>query len=405
LSKIAFVISGKSPKTVPGGLGAYSYNVARILNKIGLKVYIIGFSSENEELNLEFATLIHFKNPYSRLLGLGAVMSASIFVNKMVEVINRELPDEVFVYSAGIWGIAGTKLKKKPLLHSLKVNALVAYFTTHKHEYQGHLKGAPLRDYGLISHMMIRFLYLFARCLYSPIERKMLTDSDKIVIHYNSTYEILLEEFPTLDKSKIVKIPYYIDIYTRISDVKFDMQNTTDTSLPTITVICRQDPRKGINTFLKAIRILKERGIKFNCLVVGSGIFFHQNKRLAAKLGLADFVNFMGFVDSVEDVLDGTDIYVLPSFEEGAGAISLLEAMKKGVAIVTSNCDGIPEDFIQKETGILVTPGDPIQLSEAIELLIRDGHLRMKLAQNVRKDYSNRFTFEKMREGVSSLVG
>ena len=55
LKKIAFIVSGKSPKTIPGGLGAYSYNVAAILNDMGFKVYIIGFSSQNEVLKLNFA--------------------------------------------------------------------------------------------------------------------------------------------------------------------------------------------------------------------------------------------------------------------------------------------------------------------------------------------------------------
>lgn len=404
MKKIAFIVSGKSPKTIPGGLGAYSYNVAAILNDMGFKVYIIGFSSQNEVLKLDFATLIHFKNPYSRLLGLGAVMIGSIFVKKMEEVINHELPDEILVYSAGIWGIAGIKLKKKLSHRNIRVKTLVAYFTTHKHEYQGHLKGASVKDYGLIPHMLIRLLYVFARCFYSPIERNMLADSDIVVIHYNSTYEILLNEFPSLDKNKIVKIPYYIDLYNRTSDVKFAPKNTHDISIPTVTVFCRQDPRKGINVFLKAVKILKERGIKFNCLIVGNGVFLNQNKRLTEKLGLADFVKFLGFVDSVEDVLDNTDIYVLPSFEEGAGAISLLEAMKKGIAIVTTKCDGIPEDFIEDKTGILVTPGDANQMSDAIELLLRDQHLRNKLAQNVKIDYYKRFTFEKMKEGIRHIL-
>lgn len=405
MGKIAFIVSGKSPKTIPGGLGAYSYNVAKILNAIGFHVYILGFSAEDEVLSLDFATLVHFKNPYSRLLGLGAVMSASIFVKKMEEVINREFPEEILVYSAGIWGIVGIKLKKRLSHPNIRIKVLAAYFTTHKHEYRGHLKGAPVSDYGLIPHVLIRCLYIFARCFYSPIERNMLAQSDNVIIHYNSTYEILVNEFPSLDNNKIVKVPYYIDLYSRTSDVKFAPKKTHDNSITTVTVLCRQDPRKGINIFLKAIKILKERGMNFNCLIVGNGVFLNQNKGLAERLGLADFVKFLGFVDSAEDVLDNTDIYVLPSFEEGAGAISLLEAMKKGIAIVATTCDGIPEDFINGETGILVAPGSATQMADAIELLLKDKDRRKKLADNVRLDYQNRFTFEKMRMGIASLIG
>jgi len=90
--KVAFVISGKSPRDMSGGLGTYAYNVARAMRDIGFRVYIIGFSDRDEVVDTGFATLIHFRNPYSRLLGLGAVLSASRFVKIMEEVLERESP-------------------------------------------------------------------------------------------------------------------------------------------------------------------------------------------------------------------------------------------------------------------------------------------------------------------------
>jgi glycosyltransferase involved in cell wall biosynthesis len=91
--------------------------------------------------------------------------------------------------------------------------------------------------------------------------------------------------------------------------------------------------------------------------------------------------------------------------EEGSGAISLLEAMKKGVAIVTTSCDGIPEDFINGETGILVEPGNANQMANAIETLLKDKDKRRKLGENAMLDYQKRFTFEKMKIGMAGLIG
>jgi glycosyltransferase involved in cell wall biosynthesis len=404
MHKIAFVVSGKSPTTIPGGLGAYSYNVAKILDQLGFKTFIIGFSSREEVVPLAFATLIHFKNPYASLLGLGSFLAARLFAKKMAEVMDRETPSEIVVYSAGIWGIAGSVLKKNMARNGIAVKTLVGYFTTHSHEYHGHVIGAPARDYGLLTSLLIRALSLFARGFYSPLEGRMLRDADIVVVHYDSTRNILLSEFPELAGKKVMKIPYYIDIYDRESDVKFDTVNI-DASIPTVSVICRQDPRKGINTFLKAVRTLVDKGLRFNCLIAGSGIFINRNKRLAGDLGLGDQVRFLGFVDSVESVLSATDIYVLPSVEEGSGAISLLEAMKKGVAIVTTSCDGIPEDFINGETGILVEPGNANQMANAIETLLKDKDKRRKLGENAMLDYQKRFTFEKMKIGMAGLIG
>lgn len=403
-SKIAFVISGKSPTTIPGGLGAYSYNVAKILNQLGFKVFIVGFSSAEEVVDLKFASLIHFRNPYARLLGLGSLMATRLFVERMEQIIIQENPGEIIVYSAGIWGLAGVALARRRSVKKIKLKTLVGYFTTLKHEYKGHLLGTPVRDYGLSSYLLIKSLYLFTRIFYSRVEGRMLRDTDLVVVHYDSTRSILLSEFSFLPTDKVVKIPYYVDLYERQSDVKFESITLFETSYPTVSVICRQDPRKGINTFLKAVRILRDRGVRFNCVVAGNGIFLNRNKSLARKLGLSDFVKFPGFVASIESALAATDIYVLPSVEEGSGAISLLEAMKKGVAIVTTKCDGIPEDFIDGRTGILVDADDEVKLSDALEKLLKDKHLRDTLAINVKTDYGRRFTFENMKKGIASVI-
>ena len=53
--KLAFVVSGKSPKTHPGGLGAYAYNTAKILSAMGYETYIFGFSGVGETAALHRA--------------------------------------------------------------------------------------------------------------------------------------------------------------------------------------------------------------------------------------------------------------------------------------------------------------------------------------------------------------
>jgi glycosyltransferase involved in cell wall biosynthesis len=404
MSRVAFVISGKSPITSPGGLGAYSYNVARILDSIGYRVFLLGFSDREEEIDLGFATLVHFVNPYARLLGLGSIPAASFFVVRMTAIIDRLKPDQIVTYSAGIWGIAGVRLKKNLANANLPVKTLVGYFTTHRHEYRGHIIGSPAADYGYVEAAKIRLAYLFARIIYSPVERRMLGRADRVVVHYDSTRDILLKEFPGLQPEKVVKIPYYIELYERDSHIKAPGHPVSGDGVPAVTVLCRQDPRKGINTFLKAVRIVRESGRSFTCIVAGSGVFLRQNKRLAERLGLSEFVTFPGFVDSVDALLDHTDIYVLPSVEEGSGAISLLEAMKKGTAILTTLCDGIPEDFINNVTGILVPAGDHLEMARALERLVTDGELRTRLAVNVREDYGKRFTFTRMKNGLQELL-
>jgi glycosyltransferase involved in cell wall biosynthesis len=401
--QLVFVVSGKSPKTMPGGLGAYSFNTANALRRLGHNTKIIGFSETEEVTSVEGVDLIHIKNPFQRVLGLGAFLMAPRFARAMLEVIERERPQGVLVVSAGSWGAAGVELQTLCRERGIPLRTYVAYFTTYQHEYEGHVRGAPASDYGLAQNLALRSLTTLAKGVLSPREHHMLRVSNGVIVHYESTRKLLFDEIPDLRPERVHKIPYYVDLYERQSEVRFE--KAREGGPARVNVICRQDPRKGINTFLKALRLLVDRGVPFQAVVAGSGIFLDANRKLAERLGLGERVKFPGFVPSTEEVLENTDVYVLPSVEEGSGAISLLEAMRAGKAIVTTRCDGIPEDFVDGETALLVDMNDSAAMATSIERLVRDTEFRGRLAENARLDYARRFSLEKMQDGLAQLFG
>jgi glycosyltransferase involved in cell wall biosynthesis len=399
--KIAFVVSGKSALTMPGGLGAYAHNACRIFKALGYRVYLVGYSDRDESIDMDFGALVHVRTPWNRLASMGMVLIAPYLVARMQTIVEAERPDETLVFGAGIWGIAGTRLQRKMANRFGPTLTLAGYFTTYQHEYAGQIKGAPARDYGFFQYFKLRLIELAARLVFVPIEHRMLCALDRVIVHYESTRKILLDEVACIEAERICKTPYYVDLYDRHSDVGTPQRPD---AAPRITMLCRQDPRKGINSFLHAIRQLQDRGVDFSCAIAGKGYFLEQNRRLARRLGIGERVMFPGFVESVEDFLGETDIFVLPSVEEGSGSIALLEAMKQGVAIITTRCDGMPEDFIDGETALLVDPDDPRQLAAALERLTGDAGLRKRLARNVREDYTRRFSFTAMQQGLSGVL-
>jgi len=399
--KVAFVISGKSSFSMPGGLGAYAYNACQIVKELGYKVYMVGYSDKDEIIEMEFGTLIHVKTPFNFLASLGVVFITPYLVKRMRLILDDIDASQVLVFGAAIWGLAGPQLKKQMRNSQLPVTTLISYFTTYKHEYDGQVRGSPSHDYGLITSLFVKSINLFARLFFVPVEHKLLKEADRIVVHYDSAVDILLSEINSLDLKKIKKIPYYINIYDRTSDVSIV---PTSSDKVRISIICRQDPRKGINSFLHAIKILKDKNIECVSTVAGTGFFFKNNKKLAKRLMVDDRVIFPGFIESVDEALDNTDIFVLPSVEEGSGAIAILEAMKKGVAIVTTRCDGMPEDFEHNKTGILVEMDNPLDLALALERLILDKKMRDELALNVRDDYPKRFSFDGMKDGMVGIL-
>ncbi len=77
----------------------------------------------------------------------------------------------------------------------------------------------------------------------------------------------------------------------------------------------------------------------------------------------------------VAPYLGAADIFVLPSVAESSGSVSVLEAMRAGKPVIATACDGLPEDLIDGENGLLVAPGDVGALTDALGRLLADAEL------------------------------
>ena len=73
-------------------------------------------------------------------------------------------------------------------------------------------------------------------------------------------------------------------------------------------------------------------------------------------MGIADRVEFLGYVKSVAPLLAALDVVVVPSLSEASGLIAI-EALALGVPVVASRVGGLPEVIVDEETGLLVAPG------------------------------------------------
>lgn len=93
--------------------------------------------------------------------------------------------------------------------------------------------------------------------------------------------------------------------------------------------------------------------------------------------------------------LKNFDIFVLPSLKEGLPYV-LLEAGLAEIPIIATNVGGIPEIIQNNETGILVNPASPEELTSAIKKLIENPELAKTLAKNAREKILQEFSFEKM---------
>jgi len=149
----------------------------------------------------------------------------------------------------------------------------------------------------------------------------------------------------------------------------------------------RIDPdQKGLDTLVRAVALLPASP-RLQIRLVGEDWGGTDRLRfLAQRLGVADRLTFVGKL-SRPDLLREyarAQFFVLPSIFEPFGIV-LLEAMAAGLPVVASRVGGIPEIVQEGRTGLLVDPGNPGALAEALRLLLRDEVRRKSMGRDARE--------------------
>lgn len=166
-----------------------------------------------------------------------------------------------------------------------------------------------------------------------------------------------------------------------------------------LAIVARLTERKGHRHLLAALARLPRGGQlpAWRLLAVGEGEEAEALARLAAELGIADRVAFLGYRDDAQAIIQASELLVLPSLLETQPLV-LTEAMAAGRPVLATSIYGIPEIVAAEETGLLVPPGDEAALEQALERLIGDPGLRDRLGAAGRRRFESLFTVELMAE-------
>lgn len=157
--------------------------------------------------------------------------------------------------------------------------------------------------------------------------------------------------------------------------------------------------KKGFAYLIDACRILADRGERFECEIGGSGEIEQELRAQVQKLGLADKVTITGKALQQEKIIEfmhGGDVYALPCVWASDNDVDglpqmLMEAMACGLPAISTRLVGIPDLILHEETGLLVTPNDPVELADALTRLMRDRPLAARLAESGRRRVYERF--------------
>ena len=164
---------------------------------------------------------------------------------------------------------------------------------------------------------------------------------------------------------------------------------------PVVGAIARLSPIKGLDFLLKAVPGLLKRFPQLQVLLVGDGPARADLIRLAYELGIADRVVISHPAEDTRVPLATLSLFVIPSLQEGFG-LSAAEAMAAGVPVVASAIGGLSQIVAHDRTGLLVRPGDPRSLQEAMERLLADAGRRREFREAGKRAARERFDLNRM---------
>jgi glycosyltransferase involved in cell wall biosynthesis len=149
------------------------------------------------------------------------------------------------------------------------------------------------------------------------------------------------------------------------------------------------EPVKGLDVFLRAAAGLADARPNLRFAIVGTGSAEDGLRALARSLGIAERVEFPGYLPK-DEALERLSVFVLTSYMENC-PMALLEAMAAGVPVVATAVGGVPE-IATDGTAQLVDAADEAALAAAIERLLDDPGLRERQAAAARERVLDRFT-------------
>lgn len=186
-------------------------------------------------------------------------------------------------------------------------------------------------------------------------------------------------------------------IHNAIADAPWRCQLAAS---PRIVMVARMAAPKRQDLLIEALALLANQGLHPPTRLLGDGPDGAKHRQQAQTLGLRH-LEFAGDVENVAEQLATHNIFVLLSDHEGL-PISILEAMRCGMAIVATRLPGMADMVEHGHNGLLVN-NVPDDIARALHSLLHNAHLRERLGRAARLTYENCFQPEAMARQVSQI--
>lgn len=355
-----------------GGTEKQFIKMIRRLTRNEFELRVLAFSrsgklrTEIEALHIPFQSL-----RFSGLQGKfhpGSYVQLYRLICDMVRYLRQEKPHivQTYLFWPNIYGCIAARFAGVPCIITGRRASMEKRYMTFPFTWLQNLSNLWATAILTNSH------HVKQECLQQD---KHVTDEKIVVIYNGIEIERYIVNFDTTKKKKALRVP--------------------DDSLM-VGIVASLHPRKGHRDFLKAATLVLQIYPRTIFLVVGRDEGVRTSlEALAKELHISDSIIFTGERDDIPELLSIIDIQVSSSFIEGLSN-SILEGMAAGKPIIATHVSGTPELVVHEKTGLLVPPGNPQRLAEAIIRILSDRELRIQMGNAGRQRIKNFFPIDQM---------
>ncbi len=244
------------------------------------------------------------------------------------------------------------------------------------------------------------------------VEKRCLETADCVVATSPQEQEHMRSQVSSLGNIQIIPCGTDIDRYGALTRAEARQKLGLSLEAKVVFYIGRFDPRKGIETLVRAVALSQFREDDNLHLIIGGGSRPGEKdgqerdriEDIAQDLNLANLTKFPGRIsnEALPYYYAAADVSVVPSHYEPFGLVAI-EAMASRTPVVASDVGGLQFTVLPNGTGLLVPPKDIGGFARAIDQILADQQLREQWGQAARKRVETTFSWQGVAQQLSQL--
>lgn len=388
------LLSGYYPPKHSGGIGRYTQMLARGLRELGHHVHVVT-RGDREQVFVQDGVFVHTVpyqlNRYEQYRHFHNIHHVLNYSHAVYDQIRRlVLNDGIEIVCSPLWQVEGLVTAVSDLL------PVVVWLQTTLQQI-AELQGTRSREV-LFEDMLERIL----------IERAAFLVPISTAIYQAVKEKIQWDRMPP---SKVIQ-PGIVPVPE--SEIRpFSLDRCKESY--TVLFVGRLEKRKGILDLFQAIPLVVERMPNVRFFIAGADNSLHDGFQRKAGMTYptyfarnfskyTPYVEFLGEVtdERLQRLYQSCDVFVAPSLYESFGLV-YLEAMNYAKPVVGCWTGGVPEVVENGVTGILVEPGAPKALAEALVSLLKSPEKMREMGIAGRQRLLERFTYIEMAKSFETV--